>query len=49
MIDDVLWFLWTVGEVAAVMLGWVVLIVVVRGFLRGARQAVRESQRGTNR
>ena len=45
MIDELLWFLWTVGEVAAVMLGWFVLIFVVRGFLRGARQAVQESRR----
>ncbi len=44
-IDNALWFVWTVGQVAAVMVGWFVLISAVRGFLRGAREAVREYRR----
>ena len=45
MIENALWFLWNVGEVAAVMVGWYVLIVIVRGFLRGARQEVQKHRR----
>ena len=46
MIEELLWVLWTIGQVAAVMIGWFVILLVVRGLLRGARQAVREHRRG---
>ena len=46
MIDELLWVLWNIGQVAAVLVGWFVLIAMVRGLLQGARQAVREHRRG---
>ena len=49
MIDELLWVLWTIGQVAAVMIGWFVIISVVRGVLRGAREAVQEHRRGVPR
>ena len=46
MIDNVLWVLWTIGQVAAVMVGWFVLVSVVCGLLRGAREAVEQMREG---
>ena len=45
MIDELLWVLWTIGQVAAVMVGWFVIISVALGLLRGAREAVQTPTR----
>lgn len=37
MIDNVLWWVWHVGEFVAVVCGWYVLL----GFLRGVCEAVK--------